>query len=349
MAVKLLVPKLELLSKEYVLIQAWKKTASYIRRHNWFSDTLDLDRVALNLPNFIDQLRERLHSWEDWEPHPLRFIPAPKSQNWKIADDKWVPDGSEIKLRPLAHVSLPDQVAATALMLCLADRIETIQGDPSELIADQESRKRVISYGNRLFCYKEGVCLRHRWGSTKLYRKYFQDYRKFVSRPEFVVKQFLEEKNNKIYVVHADIKQFYDRVTPELLHAAISRVRCEGDDPRFFDLLFSVLKWGWDSRDEDNIKMYAEQAKLKNSSQIVLPQGLVASGFFANVVLLAVDEELRDAIGTQIAPNFLLVDICRYVDDLRVVVALDGQTEHSCDPEKVVSKGNYIGYLKYLR
>ena len=95
--------------------------------------------------------------------------------------------------------------------------------------------------------------------------------------------------------------------------------------------------------------MYAEQAKLKNSSQIVLPQGLVASGFFANVVLLAVDEELRDAIGTQIAPNFLLVDICRYVDDLRVVVALDGQTEHSCDPEKVVSKGNYIGYLKYLR
>lgn len=337
MAVKILAPNLELLSNEYVLIQAWKKTASYIRRYNWFSDTLDLDRVAVNLPIFIDQLRERLQSWEDWEPHPLRFIPAPKSQTWKIDDDKWVPDDSEIKLRPLAHVSLADQVVATALMLCLADRIETIQGDPNKSITDQESRKRVISYGNRLFCYKEDGVFRHRWGSTKLYREYFQDYRRFVSRPKIVVKQFLEKKNNKIYVVHTDIKQFYDRVTPKLLHAAISRVRRVSDDPRFFDFLFSVLKWNWDSRDGDNVQTYAEQAELINFSDIILPQGLVASGFFANVVLLAVDEELRDAIGTEIAPNILLVDICRYVDDLRVV-ALDGQTEYSCDPKKAVSK-----------
>ena len=53
-------PSLELLREEYVLVQAWKKTASYIRYHNWFSDTLALDRAAVNLPTFIGELRERL-------------------------------------------------------------------------------------------------------------------------------------------------------------------------------------------------------------------------------------------------------------------------------------------------
>ena len=45
-------PSLDLLRQEFVLVQAWKKTASYIRYHNWFSDTLRLDRTAINLPRF---------------------------------------------------------------------------------------------------------------------------------------------------------------------------------------------------------------------------------------------------------------------------------------------------------
>lgn len=114
------------------------------------------------------------------------MVLAPKSQTWKINNGVWGPpeEQSEIKLRPLAHVNLEDQVVATALMLCLADRIETIQGDPRKSIDKQDSRKRVISYGNRLFCSNDDELLYHRWGSTKLYRAYFQDYRKFVSRPE---------------------------------------------------------------------------------------------------------------------------------------------------------------------
>ena len=54
-------PRLELLREEYVLVQAWKKTASYIRYHNWFFDTLALDLTTANLPAFIGQIRERLH------------------------------------------------------------------------------------------------------------------------------------------------------------------------------------------------------------------------------------------------------------------------------------------------
>ena len=77
-------PHLDLLREEYVLVQAWKKTASWIRNHNWFSDTLALDRAAVNLPAFIGELRERLQSSESWQNDPLRIVPAPKSQRWRV-------------------------------------------------------------------------------------------------------------------------------------------------------------------------------------------------------------------------------------------------------------------------
>ncbi len=84
-------PRLELLREEYVLVQAWKKTASYIRYHNWFSDTLALDRAAVNLPAFIGELRERLQSSESWQNDPLRIVPAPKSQRWRVREGVWEP------------------------------------------------------------------------------------------------------------------------------------------------------------------------------------------------------------------------------------------------------------------
>ena len=128
-------PRVELLREEYVLVQAWKKTASYIRYHNWFSDTLALDRAAVNLPAFIGELRERVQSSESWQNDPLRIVPAPKSQRWRVREGAWEPvekRANSARLRPLAHVSLADQVVATALMLCLADRVETLQGDPRQ-------------------------------------------------------------------------------------------------------------------------------------------------------------------------------------------------------------------------
>ena len=73
-------PRLELLREEFVLIQAWKKTATYIRDHNSFSDTLALDSAAINLPRFLADLRERLRSPDGWQSNPLRIVQAPKSQ-----------------------------------------------------------------------------------------------------------------------------------------------------------------------------------------------------------------------------------------------------------------------------
>jgi len=39
MATDSLSPSLDLLSEEFVLVQAWKKTAAFIRSHNWYADT----------------------------------------------------------------------------------------------------------------------------------------------------------------------------------------------------------------------------------------------------------------------------------------------------------------------
>ena len=340
-------PRLELLHEEYVLVQAWKKTSSYIRYHNWFSDTLALDRAAVNLPAFLCELRERLQSAESWQNDPLRIVPAPKSQSWRVREGVWEPVKKGVtsaRLRPLGHVNLADQVVATALMLCLADRVETLQGDPRQPVHDQESRRRVVSYGNRLFCDVMCGKLRHRWGSAKLYRSYYQDYRKFLSRPEVAAESMSEAAGNRAYVVHADLRQFYDRVRPDLLSAAIDRIRRGGDDPGFFSLVASVLNWGWHPRDERDVRIYAEQAQLKDFTRVALPQGLVASGFFANVVLLSFDEALRAAVETEIAPGIVLVDSCRYVDDLRILVAVDPNLDSSLDDlEKAVSR--WLGHV----
>ena len=335
-------PHLELLREEYVLVQAWKKTASYIRYHNWFADTLALDRAAVNLPTFLGEIGERLQSPKSWRNDPLRIVPAPKSQHWRVRDGAWEPTergATSARLRPLAHVALAEQVVATALMLCLGDRVETLQGDPRRAIGDQKSRKQVVSYGNRLFCEAVGSELRHRWGSAKLYRAYYQDYRKFLSRPEVAAESIPEADGRRVYVVHADLRQFYDRVRPSLLAEAMDGVRRDGDDPAFFSLAGSVLDWGWHTRDKRDIRIYAEQAGLENFTRVALPQGLVASGFFANVVLLPFDAALRAKIGTEIASGILLADACRYVDDLRILITVDRESTRSAkDLGTTVSK-----------
>lgn len=181
-------------------------------------------------------------------------------------------------------------------MLCLANRIETLQGDPRSPVTDVDSGRQVASYGNRLFCDAIEGSLRHRWGSAKLYRAYYQDYRTFLSRPKILAESILEGAPKRIYVVHADLRQFYDRVKPSLLAQALGEIRSDADDPAFFSLAESLLDWGWDSRDEGDVQMYTTQAELDDFTRVALPQGLVASGFFANAVLLPLDESLRTAM-----------------------------------------------------
>ena len=318
-------PSLELLSQEYVLVQAWKKTANYIRYHNWYSDTLELDRTAVNLPRFLSELRDLMKSPEQWRNDPLRIVPAPKSQQWQVTAEgnvwKPVATGKTAgKLRPLAHVSLKDQVLATAVMMCLADRVETLQSDPRDSVDNAARRSKVTSYGNRLFCDADKGKLRHRWGSSKLYRAYYQDYQSFLTRPEVVAENLAKRVEERVVIVHSDLKQFYDRVRPELLAKKLTALSMPGDDQGFFDFACRLLNWKWDKRDSKEVAGYAALAGLKDFSNVSLPQGLVAAGFFANIALLDFDRSLRGAQSQIIAPGIRLEDVCRYVDDLRFVL-----------------------------
>jgi len=195
-----------------------------MRYHNWYSDTLEIDRAAVNLQRFLDEVAERLAASNEWVSDPLRIVPAPKSQQWRInAETKlWEPiEGGKTgsKLRPIAPVSLRDQVAATAVLLCLADRIETLQGDPSVSIDNIANRSSILSYGNRLFCDGTGSQLQHRWGSSKLYRAYYEDYRNFIQRPETVAEMFEKNDSSQVVILYSDLRQFYDRVHLRLLAA----------------------------------------------------------------------------------------------------------------------------------
>tara|TARA_R110002072_G_scaffold171448_2_gene325140 strand:+ start:5413 stop:9111 length:3699 start_codon:yes stop_codon:yes gene_type:complete len=329
MMIDRLTPTIGVLSDEVVLVQAWKKTAAYIRTHNWYSDTLAIDRASINLPDFIAELSDRILSVTGFRNTPLRLVPAPKSQAWQVTGTgEWKPrasSASSTKLRPLAHVDLADQVLATAFMMCMADRVETAQGDPTRPL-NAENIHGITSYGNRLLCDTVGKQLHHRWGGSKLYRSFYQDYQKFLVRPESLASA-LEGEGKGIYILQSDLRQFYDRVSTDLLHTRVRSLAREGDDPAFYQLFERLMNWSWDRRDLSDVQSFAKNAGLEDFESVALPQGLVASGFFANVVLLPFDQCLRDFIGSEIIPNVELIDATRYVDDLRLVVKVSGHPE----------------------
>jgi hypothetical protein len=342
-APRFLSPNLELLRQEFVLVQAWKKTSAHIRSHNWYADTLELDLAAVNLPSFLAGLRKQLENPNQWTNSALRIVPAPKSQEWHIAPEtkQWEPRPppkgarkAATKLRPLAHASLADQVVATAVMMCLADRVEALQGDPRTAIDGRTLRKQVISYGNRLFCDNDAGVLSHRWGSSKLYRGYYQDYRRFLSRPDEVAGAL--DAGSKIVILQSDLRQFYDRVRPTLLSKKLDSLKRPGDDPAFFDFAKRLLDWRWDARDSREIESYATLSNLDGFNAVALPQGLVSAGFFANLALLDFDEALKAAIGLELRPGLCLHDACRYVDDLRLVLTI-GPNSDLKEVEKFVS------------
>ena len=326
-------PTLDDLKLESVLVQAWKKTSKYIRQHNWYADMLELDYQSLRLPDLLNEIQALLENAHKWDPTPLRVVPAPKSQKWKLNKGNWIPAESiDKKLRPLAHVVLVDQVVATAIMLCMADHVETLQGDPTLSIATAENRKKVISYGNRLFCDSVDGVLRHRWGSGKLYRQFFSDYQAFLLRPSIVVDEQKQQipDNMEITVVQCDLSKFYDRVRPSLLLAKMEKYCAEGAGDPWFKFLAQFFNWGW--HDTKWIEKYSKADKknpIQGLERIALPQGLVASGFFANLVLLDFDQALTESFGKALSDNgdIILQDACRYVDDMRLVLTVPRYTK----------------------
>ena len=138
-----------------------------------------------------------------------------------------------------------------------------------------------------------------------------------------------------MFIVHSDLRQFYDRVHPTRLANALRRIQRDHDDLDFFGFAARVLDWGWHTRDAAReVAIYVKQAGLEDFSRVALPQGLVAAGFFANIALLDFDSRLGGAIGEEIGEDIRLDDACRYVDDFRLVVTGDQYGEDDLDRVK---------------
>ena len=209
-------PKGEKLADVVVLAQAWKKSHTFIRRHNWYADVLELDVSTIDLEDRLVQWAHEV-SQVGFRPQELLLVPAPKNARWEFRPtptiksfddilnldlnslgseptfDDWTPlspvqsgtaassatdTTSPQKLRPLAHLSIRDQTLATAVMMCLAEAVETAQGDTTGTDVLAMRAQGVVSYGNRLHCTWDAMPsanprAKFSWGNSRTYRQYF--------------------------------------------------------------------------------------------------------------------------------------------------------------------------------
>ncbi|HEJ4235056.1 TPA: RNA-directed DNA polymerase [Pseudomonas aeruginosa] len=330
-----LFPRRVILQDEVVLAQAWKKTHTFIRQHNWYADTLELDASAVCLASNLSAWSQAIADGT-YKTAPAWLVPAPKNGLWTFkptSDGGWAPRISEGEdspvLRPLAHIGIREQTVATAVMLCLADCIESAQGDTS-LPALEASASGVFSYGNRLFCTwsNDHAVANFSWGNSNTYSRYFQDYQRFVERPIAVATAAEDSGAANVFIVSLDISAFFDNIDVELLvkhmRGAYEAFAAKGEERKpssesFWKAARSALTFQWRTQDKSLAGLFRDGVLPAG-----LPQGLVSSGFFANAYLLEFDRAVGNFIGKR-APRkgFHIHDYCRYVDDLRLVISTD--------------------------
>ncbi|WP_342564220.1 reverse transcriptase domain-containing protein [Paenibacillus sp. FSL R7-0345] len=385
-----LYPLLSYLGDMVVLAEAWKKTHTYIRKHNWYADPLELDCSTINLEQKIIEWSKEIMNWT-YEPGEMRLVLAPKNSKWtfkpdinQLRIDLWSPRLLEEKkkddstsetelpeeneetsltgvestqpLRPLAHLSIKDQTIASALMMCLADAIETAQGPSDESNFNTAQKNQIFSYGNRLQCTwtsppNNRKLASFSWGSSHCYRQYYTDYQTFLKRPRSQAQYYasIAPPTSDLFILSFDLKGFYNHIDRKAL---IDQLRhyvseyyinsssevsfpVEGDDTGtlhsideflesttgFWETVETVFSWKWNERDA----LVAEKT-VNLSAPNGLPQGLVASGFLANAYLIGFDRMIGQEINRENSKeSFIIRDYCRYVDDIRLVVEVIGE------------------------
>lgn len=228
---------------------------------------------------------------------PLELVPAPKTSAWEFVQDdsdghhkiKWQPEPvdcekdsakkskkttsperpeSPIKLRPLAHVPIREQSILSLLMMGLANKVETIQGNPSTEFTHVH-KQGVVSYGNRLYCtYDADENAQHSYGSTTIYSKYFVDYRRFLDRPHYFALEQLGEisPDERVYIVELDLEKFFDGVCRqkliEQINKIIKRKSSDKDYDKLAQLLAAFNDWGWSSEAEEQYSNLCASEKI---------------------------------------------------------------------------------------
>lgn len=231
---------------------AWKKAHNYIRTTNWYADNFELDKSTLNLAKHCEEWVKEIGNG-NLAFSPLELVPAPKTSDWVFTKDPmkprkypdpsskseneiaensglcidWYPSNPEkLRLRPLAHIGIKEQSIMTLMMMCIANDVETAQGDPSTAY-DNVHDNGVVSYGNRLYCqYKDGKA-EHSFGATTVFSKFFSDYRTFLNRPYYFAAQEKTEisPDEEVYLLELDLMQFFDLVKRDILIENIKAIR----------------------------------------------------------------------------------------------------------------------------
>jgi len=246
------------------------------------------------------------------------------------------------KLRPLAHLTIKDQTLASAVMMCLAEVVESVQGDPALSVAEARAAG-VVSYGNRLQCQwvmmgSGGAVAHFSWGSSKIYRKFFEDYRTFLSRPTTICSQLSASspRGEELFVASLDISAFFDGIDIAALQKELQRLESEHRlkyaipedakaDEEFWRAAARIFSWKWNSTDHQ----FAAQINGKSELKLGVPQGLVASGFLANAYMVRLDQALVAAFQSKEKfGDFRVLDYCRYVDDIRLVIEAPSRFNH---------------------
>lgn len=358
-----------------MLAQAWKKADSNIRHHNWYADILELEQTSLLLPEKLKEWSEQIELGAGMPSStPARVVLAPKNGKWYFpdkVDGGWRfqrhkdAKGQQVKqpdLRPLAHLAMRDQVMAVAVMICLADAVESLQGntDPASYNSTNAARIGVHSYGNRLFCdwsaaTSGGQHARFHWGNATTYTQFFKDYQRFLERPGDVCRDALPTmQGQRLFVVKLDLSKFYDCVDQGRLLSHLKLLwqeyqgefgpfvvnETEADHSSFWSSCTRILSWSWNKED----------GRTAGGLKMGLPQGLVASGFFANAYMHKFDRKIAARCGKTINDGLngmlslggrdcsvKLVDYCRYVDDMRLVVSIAEQDAGHVSLESIAS------------
>ncbi|WP_205953314.1 RNA-directed DNA polymerase [Pantoea stewartii] len=318
-------PKFDYLKDSFILGLAWKKTDSFVRTHNWYADLLALDKCAFDISAEVTNWSKEAEN-EALTKSDIELIPAPKGANWFFRKRKWTTNKDDRKLRPLANISIKDQSFATAVMMCLADAIETRQKDCSlsNLGYDEHVKNKVVSYGNRLVCDWDNEEARFRWGGSEYYRKFSTDYRSFLQRPIYIGRETVNKISgiDDVYIVSLDLKNFFGSVKINLLLEQLKKISSNHygsnvlEHNNFWDLSSQILNWKWP---ESSLSLL-ESLDLKNI--VGLPQGLASAGALANAYLIEFDESIISKLRTKIENSHIILhDYCRYVDDIRLVIS----------------------------
>src|SRR5690606_21161336 len=140
------------------------------------------------------------------------------------------------------------------------------------------------------------------WGNTRTYSEYFEHYRQFLARPIKVCREWFDQvgAGQELYIIKLDLKAFFDCIDVVALRDVLAGLYADylrehgdnrvdvGDCNSFWLVMSQVLSWRWAAGDQTEATLISAESDALPAG---LPQGLVASGFFANAYLIGFDRE----------------------------------------------------------